>query len=67
MIGLGIIFINAFIVFRNKNYERIDMLFVNESKKKRILGIGITILYVISTIVFFTICLVYLNKHPIKS
>lgn len=64
-IGLLIIVANAYRVFGGKRYLTIEEKYEKESRKSKTINSLIAITYVILTILFQVLTLMYLNNHPI--
>ncbi len=65
VIGLIIIAINSYIVFGNKRYLDIEERYRNEDKSARTRNNLKAIVYVVLTILFLILSVVYLNDNPI--
>ena len=66
LIGLFIVGVNSYLIFGGNKYEQIEQRYFDEGKSDRRLNNVIAGLYVIATIAAFALCLIYLNKHPIR-
>lgn len=66
LIGLLIIAVNSYLVFWKKKYLEIEQRYINESKGERRANTLVAGIYIVVTIAAFVLCLVYLNKHPIR-
>lgn len=64
-IGLLIIAVNSYLILGRKHYLDIEARYKNEDKTTRRKNNLKAVLYVVLTILFLVLSLVYLNSHPI--
>ncbi len=64
-IGLLIIALNSYLIFSKKRYLEIERRFEKEEGKARVKNNLTAIAYILLTILFLVLSLVYLNNHPI--
>lgn len=65
IIGLLIIALNSYRVFGKNRYKNIEDRFKNEGKGARIRSNLLAVVYIVLTILFLVVSLVYLNSNPI--
>lgn len=62
LLGIGA---NAYMVFAGKKYLMVEKKYQDEDRRSRIKNNLYAVLYVVLTILFFALALIYFNFHPI--